>query len=218
LLPVDRGTGLICSTIAVAGWLVACGAPADPAPPSTSAVPLNPARIERARGGLPAGYEVSGIAAPMSPAALWGIGAGSRTEPPQCAVLADPVTHDAGGWSASGAGGIVHAVVAGGPPPDPAVLSQCGRWVISGGRTTASVSVREAPRIDGAATVAMTTAATTEVEGGVETHAHAETATAYLDGYVVYVTVVTDPGSPNPQLGQDFADEMLVTTVSALRG
>ena len=41
---------------------------------------------------------------------------------------------------------------------------------------------------------------------------------AYLGDYLVFVTVVTDPGSPNPALGQEFAADLLVKTVSALRG
>jgi hypothetical protein len=33
----------------------------------------------------------------------------------------------------------------------------------------------------------------------------------------VFVTVVTDPGSPHPPLGPDFVAELLATTVTALR-
>jgi imidazolonepropionase-like amidohydrolase len=36
--------------------------------------------------------------------------------------------------------------------------------------------------------------------------------------YLAFVTVVADPGSPNPALGQEFAADLLVKTVSALRG
>jgi hypothetical protein len=74
-----------------------------------------------------------------------------------------------------------------------------------------------APVIDGATTVGLATTTTTTVEGGTETHSRADTFTAYLTGYVAFVTVVTDPGSPNPSLGQDFAAELLVKTASALR-
>jgi len=42
--------------------------------------------------------------------------------------------------------------------------------------------------------------------------------TMTLGEYVAFITVVTEPGSPNPALGQDFAAELLVKTVSALRG
>ena len=89
---------------------------------------------------------------------------------------------------------------------------------MSAGRTSGSVALVAAPEIDGAATVGMDATATTDVEGGTETHSHADTFTAYLGDYVAFVTVVTDPGSPNPALGQDFAAELLVKTVSALRG
>ena len=64
----------------------------------------------------------------------------------------------------------------------------------------------------------LSTATTTVVEGGTETRSHADTFIAYLGDYVAFVTVVTDPGSPDPALGQDFAAELLVKTVSALRG
>jgi hypothetical protein len=46
----------------------------------------------------------------------------------------------------------------------------------------------------------------------------ASTFSAYLDDYLVFVTVVTDPGSLNPPLGQEFAADLLVKTVSVLRG
>ena len=64
----------------------------------------------------------------------------------------------------------------------------------------------------------MVTEAKTVVEGGTETNSRAHTFTAYLGDYLAFVTVVTDPGSPNPPLGQDFAAALLVKTVSALRG
>jgi hypothetical protein len=101
---------------------------------------------------------------------------------------------------------------------DQSLIAECGQWTVSAGRTSGSVAFVAAPAIDGAATVGMSTTATTAVEGGTETHSHADTFTAYLGDYVAFVTVVTDPGSPNPALGQDFAAELLVKTVSALRG
>jgi hypothetical protein len=136
-------------------------------------------------------------------------------------VLGDPAAgaEKPRGWSASGAGGIVYAVVAASTATlDPALLDECGQWAVSAGRTSGSVALASAPEIDGATTVGLSTTATTAVEGGTETHSHADTFTAYLGGYVAFVTVVTDPGSPNPALGQDFAAELLVKTASALRG
>ena len=83
---------------------------------------------------------------------------------------------------------------------------------------TPGVTIAAVPTIDGAATVGLSTTTTTTVEGGTETHSDADTFTAYLGDYVAFVTVVSDPGAPNPPLGQDFAADLLVKTVSALRG
>ena len=185
---------------------------------------MDPAKITRARGDLPAGYEVADISGPASPVAFWGFGPGWVTEPPACGVLAGPGA-DGGttrGWSGSGPGGIVHAVVIGSPTApvtfDPAVLGDCGQWTVISGNTSGSVNLIEAPAIDGADTVGMSTVATTVVEGGTEITSTASTFSAYLGDYLAFVTVVTDPGSPNPPLGQEFAAELLVKTVSALRG
>ncbi len=209
--------------------VAACGQPAGP---SSSVVqitpsshrPVNPARVDRVRGDLPPGYEIVDLTGVAAPAGLWGLGPGWSAEPTQCGSLGDPV--DAAvttrGWSGSGPGGIVHVVVTGSPPLhtglDPALIADCGHWTLAGGHTSGSVTLVDAPAVDGAATVAMSTATTTVVEGGTETHAHADTVTAYLGDYVAFVTVVTDPGSPNPPLGQDFAATLLVKTLSALRG
>jgi hypothetical protein len=126
------------------------------------------------------------------------------------------------GWSGSGPGGIVHAVVIGSPSApvglDPAVLAECGQWTVASGNTAGTVNLIEAPPIDGATTVGMATVAKTVVEGGTETTSTASTFSAYVGDCLAFVTVVTDPGSPNPPLGQDFAAELLVKTVSALRG
>ena len=153
--------------------------------------------------------------------AFWGLGPTGRPTRRGALALADPVADAATtrGWSASGAGGIVYAVVAGSAATlDPSLIDECGQWTVSAGHTSGSVTSVAAPAIDGAATVGLSTTATTVVEGGTETHSHADTFTAYLGDYVAFVTVVTDPGSPNPALGQDFAAELLVKTVSALRG
>ena len=116
----------------------------------------------------------------------------------------------------------MHAVVIGSATApvafDPAVLIECGQWTVASGDTTGTVNLIEAPPIDGATTVGMATVAKTVVEGGTETTSTASTFSAYLGDYLAFVTVVTDPGSPNPPLGQEFAAELLVKTVSALRG
>lgn len=201
--------------------LTACGAPPAPTVAPSSSTPsaaVNPARIDRTRDHLPAGYEVAGLAGTVTPAAFWGFGREWTADPPQCGELADPAAL-AQGWSASGPGGIVYAAVGGSPAGfDAAVVDECGQWTLSGGQTSGDVTLTPAPAIDGAATVAMSTTATTVVEGGTETRAHADTAMAYVNDYVAFVTVVTDPGSPNAQLGGDFAAALLVKTVATLRG
>lgn len=204
--------------------LTACGAPSAPpvAPSSsTASARVNPARIDRTRDHMPAGYEVAGLAGRVTPAAFWGFGREWAADPLQCGVLADPAA-TAQGWSASGPGGIVYAAVGGSPAEpavfDTAVVDGCGQWTLSGGQTSGYVTLTPAPGIDGAATVAMSTTATTVVEGGTETRAHADTAMAYVHDYVAFVTVVTDPGSPNAQLADDFAAALLVKTVATLRG
>ncbi|WP_082950871.1 DUF5642 family protein [Mycobacterium sp. 1164985.4] len=206
-------------------WTSACGNTSGPSPDdqSTSEKPpqINPARIDRARTFLPDGYEVSDLVGPISPITAWGFGARWTTDPVGCAALADP-TADASssdGWTASGPGGIVYAVVASAPGDvDQAVLDDCGQWTVESGRTTGSVTLESAPALEDASTVAMATSSSTVVEGGTETRAHADTVTAYLGDHVAFVAVVTDPGSPNPQLDSDFAANLMTETVSALRG
>lgn len=205
-------------------WVTACVEPPSSAPSTAtpgSSTQVNPARIDRVRTELPSGYEVAGLSGRAAPVAFWGLGPDWTADPQRCGALADPVpgAETTRGWSASGAGGIVYAVVAASTATlDPSLLDECGQWTVAAGRTGGSVSLVAGPSIDGAATVGLSTTVTTAVEGGTETHSHADTFTAYLSGYFAFVTVVTDPGSPNPALGQDFAAELLVKTVSALRG
>jgi hypothetical protein len=205
---------------------VACGQaetsarPEAAPPPSATSEGVDPARVERVRAGLPTGYEFAALPARAAPVALWGLGPEWTADPPSCAGLGDPaqgaVVH---GWSASGPGGIVYAVVADAPVGmDLALVDSCGAWSVSAGHTAGVVDVVGPPVIDGAATLAMLTDATTTVEGGIETHSHAETFIAYLGDHVAYVTVVTDPGSPGPSLEPDFASDLLVKTVAAIRG
>jgi len=175
----------------------------------------------RVRTELPTGYEVADLVGRTSPLAVWGFGPQWSADPPQCGALADLVPSDepVHGWSASGPGGIVYAAIvdsAGGL--DSALVDECGVWTVSAGHTSGLVTLVAAPVIEGAATVGMVTEATTVVEGGTETHSRAATFSAYLSGHVVYVTIVTDPGSPDPALGQDFAAALLANAVSAVGG
>jgi uncharacterized protein DUF5642 len=217
----SSGAALTC---AVALGVAACGGPQQPAStPATStsaSTVLNPARIDRTRQDLPPGYEVAPLAVASTPASLWGFGAARTADPPQCATLADPGVDlsTMRGWSGSGPGGIVYAAVAAGAPLDSSLADECGQWTLAGGHTTGTVTLSAGPAVPDAATTGMATSALTVVEGGTETHSHAETFVAYPAGYVVFVTVVTDPGSPAPPLDPAFGSELLVKTVSALRG
>ncbi|MBB3749914.1 hypothetical protein FHT44_002375 [Mycolicibacterium sp. BK634] len=210
-------------------WLAACAAQPDTAPstsssPSTppSVGPINMANIKRIRPALPAGYEIADVSGPLSAAGLWGFGSGWTAAPPQCASLADPAPADPGarGYSASGPGGIVYVVVAvpGQGAPDGGLLGDCAHWTMAFAHTTGDVTLSDAPHIDGADTVAMTVATRTVVESGTETDGQAVTAQAYLDGHVVFVTLVTEPGSPHPPLDSHVVADLLGATVSALRG
>ena len=220
---VSTGVRLFALLAALSLYLAACAGPPAPAPStatSGSSTRVNPARIDRVRADLPSGYEVAALSGRAAPVAFWGLGPDWTADPPGCGALVDPVADapTARGWSASGAGGIVYAVVAGSPATlDPSLIDTCGQWTVSAGQTSGSVTFVAAPAIDGAATVGLSTTTTTVVEGGTETHTHAVSFTAYLAGYVAFVTVVSDPDSPNPSLGQDFAAQLLVKTVSALR-
>ena len=211
---------------ALALLCAACGRPPEPAATSSTeprVVSVNPARIDRARSALPDGYEVAGYAGPSAPITLWGFGDAAASEPLQCGALAAPALDPATtrGWSASGPGGIVYAVVARSTQsqaPDPDLRSDCAQWTVAAGHTTGSVTEQSGPAVDGAQTVSMSTEMTTVVEGGTQTRSHAETFIAYLGDFVCLVALVTDPGSPYPTLVAGFGADLLTTAVSALRG
>ena len=209
--------------------LAACATqPAGPAVSTTAATaaaatgPINPANIKRIRPALPAGYEIADVSGPLSAAGLWGFGSGWTAQPTQCGALADPAPADAGarGYSASGSGGIVYVVVAapGRPAPDPGLIGECGQWTMAFAHTSGTARLVDAPRIDGVETVAMAVDTRTVVESGTQTDGQAATDMAYLGDHVVFVTLVTDPGSPHPPLNTQFVDDLLIETVSALRG
>jgi hypothetical protein len=203
----------------------------SPAPSSRSSA-INLADVGRVRGDLPAGYEIADLVGRAAPVAFWGFGPQWVADPPQCGGLSDPPVDGATirGWSGSGPGGIVYVVAAasGGQERsdpgsvravvDPAVLGECGTSTLTAGHTSGTVTTVDAPVIDAATTLGLRTETTTVVEGGTETHSHADTFTAYFEGYTTYVTVVTDPGSAGPVLDADFAAALLVKTVAALRG
>lgn len=182
---------------------------------------VQPVNIARVQGDLPAGYEFAGLTGRTAPLALWGFGPDWVSDPPQCGALGVPAGEDARvvGWSGSGPGGIVYAAVAEARVDlDGALVDGCGNWSVTAGHTNGTVLLVAAPPIEGVATLGMSSDATTRVEGGTETHSHADTFTAYLGDYVTYVTVVTDPGTAGPRLDADFAAGLLTKTVTALRG
>jgi Domain of unknown function (DUF5642) len=169
---------------------------------------------------------VADITGPAGLPGFWGLRAGWTADPPQCAALADPIaapaeTAPARGLSGSGPGGIVYVVVLttgpDAPVLDPALPTECGQFTMAFGRSTASVNLINAPSVAGAATVGMVTAIRTVVESGNETDSQAHTFSAYVGEHFVFVTLVTDPGSPDPPLPPEFAADLLVKTVAALR-
>lgn len=181
---------------------------------------MHPARVDRVRADLPAGYEFAALSGRPAPVTLWGFGQEWAADPSQCGVLGDPAGQGAvHGWSASGSGGIVYAVVANASAAvDQPLWDACGTWTLSAGHTSGVVELVAGPAVDGAVTSGMQTVATTVVEGGTQTHSDADTFIAYLTDYVAYVTVVTDPGSSTDPLGAGFASDLLVKTVAAIRG
>lgn len=212
--------------------LAACTSPSPPpkSEPAPTAAPqvltadVDPDRIRRIRPQLPEGYEVADVGGyASSPVAFWGFGRGWSAQPPQCAALVDPAPDGPSqGVSGSGAGGIIHVVVVSGGTGlvglDPVLLAECGRWSMNYGRSTAEVSLVDAPVIDGAATLGTSSVIRNVVESGTETDSRADTFMAYTGDHVVYVTLVTDPGSVDAPLPPQYASDLLVTAVGTLRG
>lgn len=215
--------------------VVACAHSPAPAPSAATAksqpahgFAVNPANIKRVVRDLPAGYEVTtGPSSGASPRAIWGLDAGAGTAPPPCATLADPGDglggrgQSAQGVSGSGTGGIVDAVVVTLPEPvhlDHDLVAACGEWSMTAGHTTANVHLDDGPHVDGADTVGMAAEIRSSVESGTEIDSRAYTYTAYLGNYYAFTTLIADPGSALPALPPGFAADLLVKTVSALRG
>jgi len=205
-----------------------CAHPGKPVPaPSVNASvrPIDPGNIRRVRRELPPGYEVAPVTDVTVPRDLWALGAAGAAIPPRCAALADLAGghgQRGQGFSGSGVGGTVYAVIAAAPAGalrlDHSLLSQCRLWRMTGGRASARVRLVEAPHIDAAETLGMTAEIVTSVEGGNEITSQASTFTAYLSDYYAFTTVVSDPGSPHAPLTPAFAADLLVKTVSAVRG
>ncbi|OBK23108.1 hypothetical protein A5634_06055 [Mycobacterium asiaticum] len=197
-------------------------APAVPASPTSHAAGINPANIRRVGRELPPGYEVTNIARAPSPRAIWSLTADAAATPPQCMALADPAggrDQPAQGVSGSGPGGILDAVVVpAGVALDANVVTACAHWDLTAGRTTAGIGLIDAPHIDGAQTVAMVADIRAAAESGSEIDSRAYTFVAYLGDHLAFTTLTTDPGSMLPALPPQFAADLLVKTVSTLRG
>lgn len=197
-------------------------------PPAPRGAAVNPAHIKRIAGDFPPGYEVAGgVARGAAPDVTWGLGANAadvRARPARCAALADPGAgraQSAQGVSGSGAGGIVDAVVVtlpGPADPDANLVATCGQWTMSAGHTTAGVRLIAAPHVDGAQTLGMVADLKSSVESGTQIDSRAYTFIAYLGDHYAFTTLVTDPGAAVPALPPQFAADLLVTTVSTLRG
>ncbi len=196
--------------------------------PSAHGVAIDPSHIKRVVRDLPPGYEVAtGIPGAASPRVIWGLAADVTATPPQCAALADPGNgrdQSAQGVSASGTGGIVDAVVVALPGPvelNHNLIAPCARWSMTTGHTghtEASVRLTDAPHVDDAETVGMVAEIKSSVESGTEIDSRVYTYTAYLGNYYAFTTLTTDPGSALPALPPQYAADLLVNTVSTLRG
>ncbi|MHA7648560.1 DUF5642 family protein [Mycobacterium sp. ML4] len=214
---------------ALALLLAGCDSSPPSTPPSASsttatvrAAGINPANIRRVGRDLPQGYEVSNVARAASPRAIWGLGDDATANPPECLGLADP---DAGrgrpaqGVSGSGSGGIVDAVVVSASvTPSRELVSACAHWELTTGRTVESVDMIDAPHIDGAQTLGLVANIRAAVESGNQIDSRAYTFVAYLGDYYAFTTLTIDPGSMLPPLSPHFAAELLIKTVSTLRG
>jgi Domain of unknown function (DUF5642) len=212
--------------------LVACGHSSAPTPPVAStksptaqSAVVNPANIKRVVRDLPPHYEVTtGIPSGVSPRAIWSLEADVTAKPAQCGALADPGNgrdQSAQGLSGSGTGGILDAVVVALPGPvqlDRNLAAACDRWTMSDEHTMASVRLTDPPHIDDADTLGMVTDTKSSVEAGTEIDSRTYTFTAYLGNYYAFTTLTTDPGSALPALPPQFAADLLVKTVSTLRG
>ena len=194
-----------------------------PSGQGASAQSFDPARIRRVRADLPAGYEVIEATGPASPVRYWGMRSGWTADPPQCGALVDPVAGEAGqGLSGSGDGGLLHVMAAATPPsrpvPDAALLTECAQWSVISGGSTAAASLIPAPAIEDAVTTGVAASVRTVVESGTETDSQVYTFTARVDDGFVFVTLMVDPGSPHQALTSQDAADLLVKSVSAVRG
>lgn len=194
-----------------------------PSDAQAAAQSFDPGRIRRVRADLPVGYEVIEATGPVSPIGSWGMRPGWTADPPQCGALLDPVAGAPGqGLSGSGDGGLLHVMAAatphGQPAQDSGLSTECAQWSVVSGGSTAAVSLIPAPAVEGAVTMGMAASVRTFVESGTETDSQAYTFTARVDDGFVFVALVVDPGSPHQALTSQDAADLLVKSISAVRG
>ena len=217
----------VAAVAAIVLLLAACAHAHPPAPaPSTTTAGrhVDPGNIRRVGRDVPPDFEVTAISGVAAPSELWGVAGHGTASPARCAALADPAGghgQAAQGISGSGPAGLVYAVVAAMPTGpvtlDQSLVAQCRQWTMTGGRATARVHLVDSPRIDGAETLGMATDITNSVEGGNEITSRVSTFTAYLGNYYAFTTLISDPGAPPSSLTPQFASDLLVKAVSALR-
>jgi len=207
------------AVVATAMTVVSCAAcgQSNPAPrPTAVARPADPAGIDRIRTRLPADYEIAPLPTPAAPATFWGVAPGWSADPAPCGEPANVGAGAHRGWSASGPGGIVYALVTASTEPAADLRTQCTQWSL-GGRSTGTVVMADGPPIPAVPTVSLTADITTRVENGTETHSHARTLLGYTDGLAISVTVVTDPGAGAARLSEQVPVELLGAAVQAIR-
>ena len=217
----------VAAVVVIVLLLASCAHTRKPAltpSPTTAGRQVNPGNIRRVGRDLPPGYEVSAFPGVAAPSALWGVAGQGAATPARCAALADPAGghgQAAQGISGSGPGGIVYAVVVAAPTGqvllDQSLVAQCRQWTMTGGAATARVHLIGSPRIDGAETLGMATDIATSVEGGNVILSRVSTFTAYLGNYYAFTALISDPGAPPSSLKPEFASDLLVKAVSALR-
>jgi Domain of unknown function (DUF5642) len=229
----QRLVRLLTLGIAAAAVVAGCAQPGSGDPqrrlgarePATAAAPapgrIDANRLNRIRGELPREYEAGAADDVHSPAGYWGFRSNWVADPELCGVLAAQSRPPGGvrGLSASGPGGILYVTVLDQAEAgvDPALLAQCPSWTMRNEHSTALVRLADAPVIDRAQTTGMTAAIRTVVESGTETTSTAYAYCAYADDHVVFVVLVTDPGAVVQPLDPQFAADLLVKSVAALR-
>lgn len=208
------------AALLTAGCVHAPGA----APASVQSVtihPVRPVNIKRVGHYMPPDYEVTNVAGVAAPPAVWGLGPNWIADPAHCGALADPAGgrgESPQGVSGSGSGGIIYAIVAAAPAHlDPVLVLDCPQWTMTNGSANVRVHLVAPPQVDGVETLGMASETITPVEGGGQIISQATTFTAYLGSYYAFTTLVTDPGSAQPQLLGQSAADLLVKTVTELR-